>query len=101
FMPRHQSLAHAYLGGQQNLQDAIAGEQVRIDETFDSLIAVDERIGGLLKLRQSYSPQTRNDLTATAIHSQWQALKAELATLKPAASDAHHGKIIDSVRNLL
>lgn len=93
---QHRVLAHRYLSGENVSSAELARLPGVIEQDLEALAAVDAKHGKTLS-----QPDRRSDEKVAGVKEKWRTLKANLATLTPAASDTQHGAIVAQLRDLV
>jgi methyl-accepting chemotaxis protein len=101
-IPRHQSLARRYLAGEKQLRSEITARSAAIDDAFATLTRTDASIGSDLQFTSDgLTKRQRAHAQAGTLQKEWQALKAGLDQLTPAASEQQHFHLIADLRTMI
>ena len=101
-LAEHRLLAHRLLDGSKHLQDDLARTGAQIEADFQALLAVDSTLSEALQTTaDGLAKRKREHVQLRTVQQEWQALKAQLVSLQPAASDERHVHLIGDIRTLI
>ena len=101
-IPQHAELALAALNGQQSAKEELPRKEAEIESTFDTLEAVDARIGADLQFTdEGLAKRNRERAKVSAVKNEWQDLVSHLKGLTPEDCAARHAQLIEDIRLMI
>ena len=86
FLPQHGRLAARVLAGEKQAAGLVSTKQAQIDEAFAQLDAADAQFGTSLQFTdEGLAKRKREHFRAATVRKEWQDLKSQFASAKPAA----------------
>jgi PAS domain S-box-containing protein len=100
--PEHGRLAEHLLRKENPAPADVARKQAQIDEAFDTLERVDERIGAELQFTdEGLAKRKREHYRVRIVRGEWVELKSNLLKLKPEASVERHLHLVSDIRTMI
>jgi PAS domain S-box-containing protein len=101
-IPQHRLLAQRVRTAEPAASAKLAQKQNQIDRTFDVLETVDASIGTDLQFTdEGLAKRKREHCRVQTVRSEWQELKAQIATLDPAVLADRHQHLVADLRVMI
>ncbi len=101
-IPQHRRLAQGAGGSGQSVPEPLAKKQAQIDAAFQTLAAVDARIGADLQFTdEGLASRNRKHYRVGTVREEWQELKTRLVQLTPEARADRHLHLMADVRGMI
>src|SRR4051812_46469285 len=101
-LPQHQSLATRYLAGDKQLKPDFAAKAAQIDKAFETLEAVDGKLGATLQFTpEGLAKRKREHVQVRNVKSEWQNLKSQWDRLSLQNCQEQHAHLIADLRTMI
>ncbi len=101
-VPQHQLLTVRAAAGDAAAREQLSTRQGQIDRAFDSLDAVDQKLGATLQFTdEGLSKRKRDRARASSLKKEWQDIKLQLASSKATSADDMHRQLIADIRTMI
>jgi len=101
-IPQHGQLAQRALGGQQLAKEELPTKEAQIEKTFDTLEAVDARIGADLQFTdEGLAKRKREHYRVSIVRKEWREMVRHLMELSPAECAQRHVDLIADIRMMI
>lgn len=99
---QHGLLAQRALYGDSSSREQLPSMAAKVDEHLNALKEVDARLGVKLQFtKEGLSQRKRDHFSASTVAKEWEELKGQFSSLKPATSNEKHAHLISDIRNMI
>jgi PAS domain S-box-containing protein len=101
-IPQHGQLALRALGGRQSAMADLSANEIQVEKTFDTLEAVDARIGADLQFTDDgLAKRKRERARVSLVRSEWRDMISHLKELTPEECAGRHAQMIEDIRLMI